>query len=511
MAELFVVDGRFGGTVFLLSGEQSVVGRSPECEVSISEPWISSRHALLEKRGEELWVVDLDSRNGTWLGEQRVREARLQDGDLLGFGWTRTKVRIPLPRPTPARVNATLMRRLGDSRPGAAGAAPAPGEAAAGQRQVAILHAIARALADASGLEDGLPRILEALSSSIRAERASVLLTSPSGEMETRCHLPPEAPPRHSASIIEAAVQARAGIVTMDAQADARFSGSGSIFAENIRSCLCVPIWAENRILGALVFDRHIVEPFTGDDLELATVAAYQLALAVERERFLEHSRTAEQQRRRLLRHFSPDVAAAILQQEEQAEDPLAVQVLEGVTVLFSDVRGFTRMTEHLPALELAALLREYFHEMTLAVFEERGTLDKFIGDGLMAVFDAPVRHGDGALRAVRCAWLMQARLAGLNQRLPADRRIAIRVGVNTGRVIAGNLGSPERLEYTVLGDAVNVASRLESIAEPGTAFVGRATYDATRHAFRYRELGTRQVRGREVPVEAFQLLGPVG
>jgi adenylate cyclase len=167
-------------------------------------------------------------------------------------------------------------------------------------------------------------------------------------------------------------------------------------------------------------------------------------------------------------------------------------------------------MTELLPALELAGLLREYFHEMTLAVFEERGTLDKFIGDGLMAVFDAPVSHGDGALRAVRCAWLMQGRLADLNQRLPADRRIAIRVGVNTGRVIAGNLGSPERLEYTVLGDTVNVASRLESIAEPGTAFVGRATYDATRHAFRYRELGMRQVKGREVPVEAFQLLGPV-
>ncbi|HSB21431.1 MAG TPA: adenylate/guanylate cyclase domain-containing protein [Anaeromyxobacteraceae bacterium] len=508
MAELFVVDGRFGGTVFLLSGERSVVGRSPECEVSISEPWISSRHAALEVRGDELWVVDLDSRNGTWLGEQRVREARLHDGDLLGFGRTTAKVRIPVKRPTPARVNATLMRRLVDPR--AAAPAPAASGDASGQRQVAILHAIARALADASGLEDGLPRILEALSSSIRAERASVLLTNPAGEMETRCHLPPEVQPRHSASIIEAAVQARAGIVTVDAQADARFSGAGSIFAENIRSCLCVPIWAENRILGALVFDRRIVEPFTGDDLELATVAAYQLALAVERERFLEHSRTADQQRRRLLRHFSPDVAAAILQQEEQAEDPLAVQVLDGVTVLFSDVRGFTRMTELLPALELAGLLREYFHEMTLAVFEERGTLDKFIGDGLMAVFDAPVSHGDGALRAVRCAWLMQGRLADLNQRLPADRRIAIRVGVNTGRVIAGNLGSPERLEYTVLGDTVNVASRLESIAEPGTAFVGRATYDATRHAFRYRELGMRQVKGREVPVEAFQLLGPL-
>ena len=354
-------------------------------------------------------------------------------------------------------------------------------------------------------------RILEALATSIRAERASLLLMNPKGEMEPRAHLPPGAPPRHSASIIEAALQARAGIVTVDAQADARFAASGSVFVENIRSCLCVPIWAEQRILGALVFDRRIVEPFGEEDLELATVAAYQLALAVERERFLEHSRLAEQQRRRLLRHFSPDVASAILQQEEQAEDPLAVRVLDEVTVLFSDVRGFTRMTEQLPALELAALLREYFHEMTLAVFEERGTLDKFIGDGLMAVFGAPVSQSDGALRAVRCAWLMLARLQALDERLPADRRITIRVGVNTGRVLAGNFGSPERLEYTVLGDTVNVASRLESIAEPGSVFVGRATWEATHHAFRYREMGARQVKGRAAPVEAFQLLGPVG
>jgi len=183
--------------------------------------------------------------------------------------------------------------------------------------------------------------------------------------------------------------------------------------------------------------------------------------------------------------------------------------VRDGVTILFSDVRGFTRMTERLPALELAQLLREYFHQMTLAVFEERGTLDKFIGDGLMAIFGAPVAQPDGPLRAVRCASLMLGRLAALNERLPQDRQIAIRIGINTGRVVAGNLGSPERLEFTVLGDAVNVASRLESIAGPSSVLVGRATYEATQHAFRYRELGPQQVKGREAKVEAFELLGP--
>jgi adenylate cyclase len=509
VAELLILDGRCGGTVFLL-GVKSVVGRSADCEVCIPEPWVSSRHAIIEARSNELWVLDLDSRNGTWIGEARVRESRLRDGDTIGFGRTNAKVRIPeLGRLAPPDVNATVMRKLVHEH-AAAGAAPGGNHAAeSGRRQVAILHAIARALATATGLDDGLPRILEALAGAVRAERASLLLMNSRGELEPRTHLPAGPPPRHSRSIVEAAIQSQSGMVTIDAQQDARFAGAGSVFVENIHSCLCVPIWAERRILGALVFDRRIAEPFNADDLELVSVAAYQLALAVERERFLEQTKLAEQQRRRLLRHFSPDVATVILEQEEQAEDPLAVRVLEDVTVLFSDVRGFTRMTEQLPPLELAGLLREYFHEMTLAVFEERGTLDKFIGDGLMAIFGAPVTHGDTALHAVRCAWLMMSRLGSLNQRLPVDLRIVIRIGINTGRLLAGNFGSPERLEYTVLGDTVNVASRLESIAVPGTVFVGRATYEATRNAFRYQELGPQKVKGREATVEAFQLLGP--
>ncbi len=525
MAELFIVNGRKGGTVFLLTGERTLVGRSPECAVCIDDSWISSRHAYLEQRGGQLWVVDLDSRNGTYVGEEQVREARLKDGDRVSFGRTAAKVRLTAVRPTAKALppGATMMRVLAHAPPprppvpGPAAPAPAatPATAArlvpdAGRRQVAVLHAIARALSEAAGLADGLQRMLEALAEALRAPRALLLMPDEHGEMLPKAHLPPGPPPRHSATIVEAAIQARAGLISNDAQADARFAQAGSIFIENIRSALCVPIWAEQRVLGALVFDRHIGDPFQEEELELATVAAYQVALAIERERFLEHSRVAEAQRRKLLRHFSPDVAALVLAQEEQAEDdPLAAQVRDGVTILFSDVRGFTRMTERLLAMELAQLLREYFHQMTLAVFEERGTLDKFIGDGLMAIFGAPVSQPDGPLRAVRCASLMLARLAALNERLPEDRQIAIRIGINTGRVVAGNLGSPERLEFTVLGDAVNVASRLESIAGPSSVLVGRATYEATQHAFRYRELGPQQVKGREGKVEAFELAGP--
>jgi adenylate cyclase len=142
-------------------------------------------------------------------------------------------------------------------------------------------------------------------------------------------------------------------------------------------------------------------------------------------------------------------------------------------------------------------------------VFEEKGTLDKFIGDGLMAIFGAPVPDASGALHAIRCACRMLERLAALNGRLPADRQLNIRIGVNTGRVAAGTFGSPERMEYTVLGDAVNVASRLESVAEPGTVYVGRTTYERTRASFTYRELGPRSIRGRAAPVEVYRLEPP--
>ncbi len=516
MADLLISNGVRAGTVFFLAHDPTVIGRSEECHVAIPDPSVSSRHALVERRGDELWIVDLGSRNGTFVDDRRVHEAMLQEGTQLSFGRTEALVR-DLRAQGPGRQvpeQATAIRYLADvekqvAKPGEEPWAPGPAAASA-RRQLAVLHAIGRALTDAPGLDEALQKILEAVATAVRAERSSLLLIDEQGVAVPRVHQPADAPSRVSTTVVSAATRTRAGLLVVDAQQDERFSKSQSVFYQGIRSCLCVPIWAENRILGVLVLDRGVVDPFTADDLELVTVAAYQAALAIERARILEHARIVDTQRRKLLRHFSPDVANAILSQEELDKDPLAVSVREEVTILFSDVRGFTSLTERLSALDLAQLLREYFHEMTVALFEEHGTLDKFMGDGLMAVFGAPVPQPDGAVRAVRCALRMLERLAALDARLPPDRRLAIRIGINTGRVVAGNFGSPERLEFTVLGDAVNVASRLESIAEAGAVYVGRPTYDRTRSQFAYRELGLRSVKGRTAPVEVFELLGPV-
>jgi adenylate cyclase len=505
MPELLVVTGVSAGTVFFLTNDSTVIGRSEGCDVVITDPWISSRHAMIEQRGDEVWLVDLDSRNGTFLDGRRIREAPVRSDSQVAFGRTTGTIRAVV-RGTPIPQRADAVRYLADVEKmvsqADAGADPT-------RRQLAALQAVGRALVDAPDFDESLARILATVAEAARAERSSLLLLDEKGVLVPRVHLPADSPPRVSASVVAEAARSHAGLLVTDAQHDERFSAAHSVFFQGIRSCLCVPIWAENRMLGMLVLDRGVVDPFTEDDLELVTVVAYQAALAVERARLQERARTVDVQRRKLLRHFSPDVANLILSQTEMEGDPLAVTVREEATMLFSDVRGFTGLTERLPALQLAQLLREYLSEMTKALFEERGTLDKFMGDGLMAIFGVPVPHPDDPVRAVRCAWRMLERLGGLNARLPTDRRLAIRIGVNTGRVVAGNFGTPERLEYTVLGDAVNVAARLESIAEPGTVCVGPTTYERTCHAFVYRELGARTVKGRTAPVQVYQLVGP--
>jgi class 3 adenylate cyclase len=180
---------------------------------------------------------------------------------------------------------------------------------------------------------------------------------------------------------------------------------------------------------------------------------------------FLQRARAADLERSKLLRHFSPAIADAILAQEEGDEDPLGASIRDEVTVLFSDIQGFTKLTERLPVLEMTDLLRDYFREMTRALFEEKGTLDKLIGDGLMAIFGAPLPRDDHRQRAVLAARQMVDLIRLFNEEQAARDKVQIQIGVGiaSGRVVAGYTGTQRRATYTCVGDTVNIAARLES------------------------------------------------
>jgi adenylate cyclase len=185
------------------------------------------------------------------------------------------------------------------------------------------------------------------------------------------------------------------------------------------------------------------------------------------------------------------------------------------VSILFTDIRGFTSISEKMDPQNLVALLNEYFTEMVGIVMQENGVVDKYIGDAIMAVFGAPVPKPEDPVNAVRAAVRMRRGLDELNLGLRARGLPTLRtgIGIHTGLVVAGNIGSEVRMEYTVIGDAVNLASRLEtSTKELGVdVLISEQTYELTKHVIVARPVRALVVKGREQPVVAYEVLGLKG
>jgi adenylate cyclase len=210
-------------------------------------------------------------------------------------------------------------------------------------------------------------------------------------------------------------------------------------------------------------------------------------------------------------KYLSPDVVAEI------AEDPSALTLggeKRPLSLLFSDLSGFTSIAEDMDAEELIALLNEYLNDMTQVVFDEGGYLDKYIGDAIMAFWNAPRDVPDHADRAMRAAILMQRRMHALNRRWaetnPRHEPLRVRIGVHTGEVVVGNVGGEDRFDYSAIGDAVNLAARLEPANKTYDTLnmVSEATLAAgTRDAYRVRELDLIAVKGKDEPVRVWELL----
>ena len=180
------------------------------------------------------------------------------------------------------------------------------------------------------------------------------------------------------------------------------------------------------------------------------------------------------------------------------------------VTVLFCDISGFTTIAEKLDPEQVYDFIDSVRQVFTDEIYKHEGTLDKWLGDGLMALFGAPVAHEDDPARAVRTALGMQDALRRVNADLETRLGISlkVRIGLNAGTVVVGSVGSDLRMDYTALGDTVNVASRLQNVAEPGTILVSRAVYEPTKPLFEFRELGSIRVKNRVEPVDIFEVVG---
>ncbi|HSF16808.1 MAG TPA: adenylate/guanylate cyclase domain-containing protein [Vicinamibacteria bacterium] len=514
-----------------IGAEGVVLGRSPECDVVIKDFGVSRRHAEVVVDGDHCRLVDLKSKNGTQVNGMRVLEVILNDGDEILLGKFLVQFRktldeqVVLDEEKPMLEEAgTVIRSVGElskyilegdtgahSQAGLRSAVSTPelsreaGELGKINRILRSLSGLAKALLSAQP-EEVPARVMDAVFEHIPADRGFLMLYD-----EERNLKPKVVHHRHghdekitiSKTIADRVVQDRVAILTSDAQVDPRFAAGDSIRFHGIRSAMCVPLWRGDAVIGIIHVDSPMqTKTFTPDDLELLTALGNYAAVAIQQASLNKKVQEEKIARERLEKYFSPAVATRILSEGEKE-----AQELEA-TVLFTDIVGFTQLAESMDAPSVAQLLNEIFSRMSEPILESDGTLDKFIGDCIMAVFGAPYPQTDHAVRAVRVALEMRNRLNELNgERGGGD--IRVRTGMNSGPVLSGPIGSMKRKEITVLGDTVNIASRIESmVAGADQIVIGERTYELVKGQFEVKDMGTVALRGRKESVRVYEVIG---
>jgi len=507
------------------------IGRDPNNDVVLESKIVSRGHAQIVRAREGLTIVDLNSHNGTFVNGTRIKEAILRDGDEILIGGILVLYEETITEDihfseddSPLDSKASIIRPLEDlAITGLLGREPQPTgredqrieQLEKNNRNLVALCQLSEKLISSVSLRELLDIIIELIFKSIDADRGFLMLFD-----EERNLIPKAIKYRDSTSkddekitisqtIVNRVIQERVAILTSDAMVDPRFSQGESIYLHGIRSAMCVPLWRERDIIGIIHLDSfRRTNQFTENDLELLMAFANHAAIGIEQTRLNERILREMQIRSNLERFHSPDVVNTIME-ESTEKGTLSLEVEEkAATVLFIDIQNFTFLAERLSAPEVASLLNEYFSIMTDIVFEYHGTLDKYMGDAIMATFGAPYSYENDAEKAVLAALKMRRQLKSLMSRKEKENRFDVRMGINSGNVVAGYIGSMKRLQYTILGEAVNIASYLESIAGPNEILIGEETFRQVKKLFPVEEAGKTRVKSGTREVRYYRVAG---
>ena len=528
-------------SIDLQLGRKLVVGRAVTSDVPIYDPTISRRHAEIVLTDSGVRVTDLGSSNGTFLNGAKITEAEAGANDVVTFGKVAFRVKevtAPLPRPQVVPPAAEFASPKSGGKGGVAGGTivrqlPVSGGVPAividqpegsshlkvrGQSQeerrekkLSLLLEVSKELSKQQELDRLLDKVVDFTFQIMNVDRVSILLLdgksdelipriskSRTGDASAAKHVPQ--------SIARKAVEERVAILSDNAAADERFKGK-SILIQSVRSAMCTPLMgSDQKVLGILYVDNlTATHSFADEDLEFLIAFGGLTAIAIENSQLSERIRREALVRSNFERYFSPNIASVIAEQQYAGKLPSQKQP---VVVFFSDIRGFTPMSETMNPDEIAGLLTDYFTEMVDIVFEHSGTLDKFMGDAIMALWGAPIGHADDADRAMQCAIDQLDTLEKMNAKWKESGRqpLAIGIGINFGEVFAGNVGSNRRLEYTVIGDAVNTASRLCSSAGANEILISEPFYKALKKPPNVEALEPIQVKGKTKKVPVYRV-----
>ncbi|MBN2360312.1 MAG: FHA domain-containing protein [Deltaproteobacteria bacterium] len=585
---------RQGRTALLdLDQDEVSIGRLSKCDIVISQPTVSRRHAVVFRRGKRWVIADQGSSHGTLVNGTWIVEKVLAPGDQISIGpevitfvdgqdavsrrpepvepspfddgsdatssgdderrdiaeiiaehalesgqimTTIARTRrldvtqiidnpqqliAALAKPAPLPL-ATKAKEEPFEQPATATAGPETGGAADSEARVAsrllTLVRISDEMRRCTDVGTVCRTAVEMAMTATRANRGVLALRTGDGDFVPMVQRvdgrESSKGVRLSKTFVDRVVNKRVALVALDTGQDRGLAIAKSVVAFDIRSILCAPLWDGEEILGYLYLDSSgIGRHFGHDDLDFVTAVGHQAASEIARLRLMARIQDEQERRHNLARFLAPDIIKHI--DEEAAAgrlEPALSAREQQVTILFSDIQGFTTLSERMGAAEVKRLLDDYFDCMTeILVDRYRGTLDKYIGDAIMALFGAPFSDGieNDTQRAVAAAVEMRDTLNQMRAQQPEYAHIQARIGINTGRVIAGMMGSQRRLEYSVIGDAVNVASRLESSTAPGTIQIGESTYEIVKRAFHCEFAGERKVKNRRQPVRAWTVLAP--
>ena len=366
------------------------------------------------------------------------------------------------------------------------------------------------------GMERDLDKLLEkillALFKFVNADRGVILLREDDGTLHPRAARRrdgTDAPIQISSTILSHVIREKASVLTHDASMDFAASKGKSMILNRISSAMVVPLLHEKEkdVLGAVWLDSESLAQFQPKDLEIITAVGSQAAMFIENTLL---AKKVEQEiivRDRFSRLVAPNVAEQMISGKLQVKK--GGQLIQECSVFNSDIRGFTSMSEGTQAEVIVDMLNEYFEQMVDTLFKYEGTLDKFMGDGIMAFWGAPVAHPDDAIRSVQCAIEQMEALGRFNRaRLEANKPpLAVGVGIHTGPVVVGYVGSSKALSYTVIGDTANTSARLCSSALSGQIVLSEQTLARVGNRFEVEEIEPKSLKGKEKPMRRFNVI----
>jgi len=531
-----------------------VLGRNPDCDLTVTAQDVSRIHAAIECDRDGWVIADLNSRYGTFVNQRRVATQRLKHGDQIALGGGATVLQfevVPASSPKEEWVSfgagsendkirmtigvEELERLMGGSlRPRKPEKkAASPGEEVEGRRGepssgpeapepslhhaaislVSLFQQIGEVLLTSDDLDDMLGKVLDVAMRYLPAHRGFICLCDEKAES-----ISPKAARSKglaegesmtiSQSIAREAIRSKQAILVENAPADRRFALASSVLTMAIRAAMCAPLYHAGRVEGLIYLDtRDADNPFALRDLELLAALGVLTAVGILQARLRGEVSREKAVFARLSRYSSPRVVEQIVASIDTPDGTMLAAQRE-VTVLFADLSGFTSLAESREPAEVVAVLNRAFGDLTRAIFQYDGTLDKFLGDGVLAVFGAPVPQADHAEKAVLAALLMQQFLGESRLTGPGGEPLRMRIGINSGPAVAGDIGSPMRKDYTVVGDVVNVASRLQSsVASPGQIVIGPATYELCKNAVECEPLEEIRLKGKQQSVRPYLVI----